>query len=167
MIPLSQITQCTLDIDEDRDEIFMKDAQGNDVSYNPKRYTYSYDFELKIRVNNRWFDEITVKLNDSEVEGMGTAAYHRYEQMGNQLCAVLTGATQATYAQQSGYARRPQQTMPLNTPQNQSGIGQMGFAAQTANAAQPAQMQSDRWFCPNCGTPNSSKFCSNCGTPRP
>ena len=132
VIPLSQVTQCTLDIDEDRDEIFMKDAQGNNVSYNPKRYTYSYDFDIRIAVNNRWFDEIKFRLNSHDVEGMGSAEYHNYEMMGNQIRSALTGAPmmQQGYAQQGfvqqGFVQQPMQQQPYV----QQGYAQQGFVQQ-------------------------------------
>ena len=167
VIALSQITQCTLDIDEDRDEIYRKDAQGNNVSYNPKRYKYTYDFEIKILVNHRWFDEIQFRLNGHDVEGMGTAEYHKYEMMGNQIRSALTGAPmmQQGYVQQpqqgyvqQGYVQQPQQGY---VQQPQQGYAQQGYVQQ------PQQTQAAQWFCPNCGTPNTANFCQNCGTQRP
>ena len=132
VIPLSEVTGCTLDIDEDRDEIYMKDAQGNNVSYNPKRYKYTYDFKIQITVRNRWFDEIEFSLNTHDVEGMGTAEYHRYEMMGNQIRSALTGAPmmQAGYVQQ-GYVQQPYAQQP------QAGFPQAGFAAQQGYGQQP------------------------------
>ena len=113
VIPLGEVTQCTLDIDEDRDEIYRKDAEGNNVSYNPKRYKYTYDFKVKILVSNRWFDDIDIQLNTHDVEGgVGTAEYHKYEVMGGQIRAALTGEpmAQTGYVQQQGYPQ--QQAFP-------------------------------------------------------
>ena len=145
VIPISSVTQCLTDIIEDRDEIYTTDSQGNQISYNPKRFRYTYDFDIKIVVNNRWFDEIQFRLNSRDVEGLGTMEYHNYEMMANQIKSALTGAPmmqQGGFVQQ-GYAQQPQQ----------------GFAQQPQNAGQ--------WFCPNCGTPNTANFCQNCGTQRP
>ena len=173
VLSLGDVTQCTLDIDEDRDEIYRQDADGNNVSYNPKRYKYTYDFRIKILVNNRWFDDIDLRLNSFDVEGMGTAEYHKYERMGNEIRAALTGAptAQAGFAQagfmaqqnfrQQGYAQQPQNFQQQGYVQQQN-FRQQGYAQQPQQAAAPAQ-----WFCPNCGAQNASKFCQNCGTPRP
>ena len=173
VIPLSEITQCTLDIDEDRDEIYRKDAEGNNVSYNPKRYKYTYDFEIKILVNNRWFDEIEFKLNPHDVEGMGTAEYHNYELMGNQIRAALTGAPMMNtgYAQQ-GYVQQPQGYPQQGYVQQLQGYPQQGYVQQPQNFQQSVQQPvqqatAAQWFCPNCGTPNATNFCQNCGTQRP
>ncbi len=180
VIPLSEITQCTLDIDEDRDEIYMKDAQGNDVSYNPKRYRFTYDFKIKILVNNRWFDEIEFKLNSRDVEGMGTAEYHNYEVMGNQIRAALTGAPvmQTGYAQQ-GYVQQPQGYAQQGYVQQPQGYPQQGYVQQPQGYPQQGYVQQPvqqpmqqaaaaaQWFCPNCGSQNTTNFCQNCGTPHP
>ncbi|MGN1203001.1 MAG: SPFH domain-containing protein, partial [Eubacterium sp.] len=46
--------------------------------------------------------------------------------------------------QQNGYVQQPMQ---------------QGYVQQ-----QP--VQNGAWFCPNCGTQNTSKFCSGCGSPK-
>ena len=266
LIPLSSVMNCAFDIKEDRDEVFMKDSQGNNVSYNPKRYRYTYDFYITITVNNRWFDEIKFQLNGHDVEGMGSLEYRGFELAGNQIRAALMGGpmpqqTQQTYAQpqqtyaqpQQGYAQQPQgfpaqaqgfaaaamgvgqvppqgyqqvppqgyqQVPPQGYQQPQQGYApqqqgyqqpqqgyvpqqqgypqqpqqgyapqqqgyqqpQQGFAPQQQGYQQPQQgyapqqqgyqqpqqpAQAAQWFCPNCGSANTSKFCQNCGTPRP
>ena len=139
VIPLSQVTQVTLDIDEDKDEIYMKDAQGNNVSYNPRRYRYTYDFDIKILVSNRWFDEINFRLNTGEVEGMGTQAYHNYEMMGNQIRAALTG----TPMMQQGFVQQPvqqgyQQQGYVQQPMQQ-GYPQQGYVQQPMQQGYPQQ----------------------------
>ena len=49
----------------------------------------------------------------------------------------------------------PQQGYP------QQGMPQQGYPQQ---APQPGM---DKWFCPNCGTPNDGQFCAGCGAPKP
>ena len=120
VLSYSQVTGCDLDIEEDRDEIKRKDANGNSVSYNPPRYEYSYDFYITIRVNHPYFDDMRFKLNPSRVNtgerpmtggstnwkfkqrginfpglGMGVNDYNEYVQMGNEIKEALTQARQA------------------------------------------------------------------------
>lgn len=164
VIPLSLVTGCTLNIDEDRRELKREDRDGNMVSYNPPRYVYSYDFEMCISVRMPYFDEIKFDLNDTRVEienisstrmGMGRFTptginfnpehdpeYRRYKQMGEEIrVAILSGREKA---------RSPE--APTEAP----------AAAPTAPAA-PA----GPWNCPACGGQNSGKFCEFCGSPRP
>ena len=68
-------------MDEDRDEIYYTNSEGEEVSYNPPRYKYSYDFTLRFKVNNPYFDDFSVKLNNFRVEGMGSMEYNKYQQM--------------------------------------------------------------------------------------
>lgn len=68
VIDFADVTGCDLDIDENRSEIKKKDAEGKSVSYDPPRYEYSYNFDILIRVNNPYFDEISMRLNSSSVK---------------------------------------------------------------------------------------------------
>ena len=68
VLDFSDVTGCNLDIDESRSEIKREDKDGKEVSYNPPRYEYSYDFYITIFVNNPYFDEIRFKLNSSSVD---------------------------------------------------------------------------------------------------
>ena len=90
VIPLSSVAGCNLRVDEDREEIYTQGKDGEEVSYNPPRYKFTYDFYIDIKVNNPYFDEITARLNDSDVEGMGTMEYNRYQQTAQQVINNLT-----------------------------------------------------------------------------
>ena len=89
VMPIASITSCGLDIDEDRDEIYMKNGQGQNVSYNPPRYNFYYNFKLKFLVNNPYFDDFEVRLNNFRVEGMGSMEYNRYQKMGMDIMNAL------------------------------------------------------------------------------
>ena len=89
VIPISAITSLTLDVKEDRDEIYYKDAQGNNQSYVPPRYEYEYDFTLKFLVNTPYFDDFDVKLNNFSVKNMGSPEYNRYQQLAQQAMNAL------------------------------------------------------------------------------
>lgn len=125
VLAFADVTGCILDIDEDRTEIMREDKNGNEISYNPPRYTYEYNFFITIQVRNPYFDEIRFKLNNSTVEiehnagsrmGMGTPRggsssmgrmsggvnpersieYCRYKEMGEEIKAALLQIRQQT-----------------------------------------------------------------------
>ncbi|MBQ9551868.1 MAG: DUF4428 domain-containing protein [Clostridia bacterium] len=145
LIPLSSVTSCSMEIKEDRDEIYQKDAQGNNVSYNPRRYRYTYDFYMHVTVNNRWFDEIDFKLNNHEVEDANSLPYQSYVMEGNRIIAALKGmpVPQAFGAQQpgavypNGYVQQAQQTY-AQQPQGFPNQAQ-GFAAAATGFGQTPQ----------------------------
>ncbi|MBR6671294.1 MAG: DUF4428 domain-containing protein [Ruminococcus sp.] len=89
VMPIASITSCGLDIDEDRDEIYMKNGQGQNVSYNPPRYNFYYIFQLKFLVSNPYFDDFEVRLNNFRVEGMGSMEYNRYQKMAMDIMNAL------------------------------------------------------------------------------
>ena len=108
VLTYSQVTGCDLDIVEDRNEEKYRDNDGNMVSYNPPRYTFSYDFQMIIRVNHPYFDTIKFKLNQSRVKlhSSSTATafhsprpensrdYREFEEMGNEIKNILLNARQ-------------------------------------------------------------------------
>ncbi|MFR3878872.1 MAG: DUF4428 domain-containing protein [Oscillospiraceae bacterium] len=68
VLDFADVTGCNLDIDESRSELMREDKDGKEVSYNPPRYEYSYDFYITIFVNNPYFDEMRFRLNSSSVD---------------------------------------------------------------------------------------------------
>jgi len=104
VLDFSQVTGCQLDIEENRTEETREDKDGNEISYRPPRYFYSYDFHMVIRVNHPYFDEIRFDLNSSDVEinphtGMSMKPnpqmnpdYREYEEMGREIKEILTQA---------------------------------------------------------------------------
>ncbi len=191
VIPISNVTSCTLRVDEDREEIYTEGKDGQRVSYNPPRYKFTYNFYIDIKVNNPYFDEITARLNDSDVEGMGTMEYNRYQQMAQQVINNLTqnnagmpmnggynqpmnqgyapagayGQPQAMpYAQQNGYAQ--QQPNPY-VQQNQFNQQMNNGYNQPPVQQQVQQPVSQNWVCPSCQANNDGgRFCAFCGSPR-
>ena len=104
MLDFSQVTGCRVDVDESRSELKRKDSEGNEVSYNPPRYEYSYDFYVIISVNHPYFDEMRFRLNSSSVEINNVAGgpfakpvdprksidYLEYEKLGKEISDALT-----------------------------------------------------------------------------
>ncbi|MBQ3076486.1 MAG: DUF4428 domain-containing protein [Clostridia bacterium] len=111
VIPLSDVTGCELDIDETRTEQTRTNEEGKSESYNPPRYTYSYNFNMVIHVRHPWFDEIRFRLNgwavtiQSHEQGVGRMLgfgrafnpeldneYREYRQLGEEIKAALMDA---------------------------------------------------------------------------
>lgn len=88
VLNFSDVTGCSMDIDENRYEEKRRDAQGNEVSFSPPRYRFTYDFSVIINVNHPYFDEIRFRLN-SGIEGRGSLAYHECETMGEEIKDAL------------------------------------------------------------------------------
>ena len=114
VIDFSQVTGVDLDIDEERSEEYTTDKENKRVSYNPPRYTFSYDFYVVIRVNNRYFDEMRFKLNSSSVETTPSGGvplvrkpnpilnhdYKEYTAMGQEIKNTPAGKTQKEQKQE-------------------------------------------------------------------
>ncbi len=132
VIPLSSVSGCNLRVDEDREELYTEGKDGQRVSYNPPRYKFTYNFYIDIKVNNPYFDEITAKLNDRDVEGMGTMEYNRYQQMAQQVINNLSQNGNAGMPMNGGY------NQPMNQGYAPAGAyGQPNPYAQQNPYAQP------------------------------
>ena len=68
ILDYTALTGCRVDIDESRTEQKREGPDGKEVSYNPPRYEYSYDFYITIFVNNPYFDEMRFQLTSSSVD---------------------------------------------------------------------------------------------------
>lgn len=195
IIDFSQVTSVNTDIQEHKSEIYYKDAEGKNVSYNPRRYEYDYEFEAKIFVDSPWFSEITLELSDysHRPESRFSPQYNDLEMMQRELVAVLTGQQmpqsynqpmQNMGYQQNGFNQpmggyaQPQNmgyqqgyNQPMyNNPQNgynqpPQGVYGAGYVQSAPMGGQP--QQGAMWICQNCGTQNGAKFCQGCGAPQP
>ncbi len=103
VLDFSQVTGVDFDISEHRSEDMREDKEGKKVSYNPRRYFYSYDFHVTIFVNHPYFNEMKIRLCQSDVQ-MGDSCpeirkpnprmnpdYKELEDMGKEIKRLLTG----------------------------------------------------------------------------
>lgn len=150
-----QLTGSHLDIYEGRRELRRTYKDGKQVSYDPPRYEYSYNFDFTITVDTPYFDEMSFRLNprpiilESEAPSVFSLVrsidpsynieYRRYIQLADEMRAAVDQARAVSHA------------------------------APTANRVQniPTPAASVEWICPACGGSNTGKFCEYCGTPRP
>ncbi|MEE1124392.1 MAG: DUF4428 domain-containing protein [Acutalibacteraceae bacterium] len=92
VIDISQVIGVNTDIKEHKKEIYYKDAQGEQKSYNPRRYEYSYEFKVKINVNSPWFDDINLELSEfKRPDSTHSPKYNEYMMEMNELKSVLSG----------------------------------------------------------------------------
>ena len=63
----ADVSAASWEINESKTEITTKDQDGKTKSYDPKRYTYRYDFYITVYVKNPYFGTIKFKVNSSYV----------------------------------------------------------------------------------------------------
>lgn len=106
ILDYSQVTGCDLDIEEYKDEIMRKNSDGEEVSYNPPRYSYSYDFFMTVFVNHPYFNKMRFKINASRIyaddtnssmrgnrsydPGKVNLEYREHEMIGKEIKKALT-----------------------------------------------------------------------------
>ena len=68
IIKFTDVTTCKTDIRDSRTEVKWKTESGEEVSYNPPRYEFRYEFYVELGIDNPYFDKIRVKVNARTVK---------------------------------------------------------------------------------------------------
>ena len=167
IISFRDVTSFNIDVQESKQELMARNSKGEEVSYNPPRYEYSYDFYAEIHVNHPYFDEISFQLNRDSVEletverrpGFGTVRtgfdptlypeYRQYRGECDELEELFRAGMQGMALKGFAPAVQPiVQATPVQQP-----------------APEPVPAPSGPKFCPNCGAPaDGGKFCQSCGS---
>ncbi len=140
VIDINQVIDCRVDVKEDRSEVYRRDQQGHNVSYNPPRYKYEYRFLVTILVNSPYFSEIRFELTGyPRPDNIRALLYHEYEQQAYNLQCALDPAY----------------------------YGSAAPAAAQPEAAPSLTPTADTWVCSKCGATSVGNFCGQCGAKRP
>ena len=167
IISFQDVTSFNIDVQESKRELMARNSKGEEVSYNPPRYEYSYDFYAEIHVNHPYFNEITFQLNRDSVD---LETVERRPGFGT----VRTGFDPTLYPEYRQYRGECDELEDLFRAGMQ-GMALKGFAPavqpiiQAAPvpqpAPEPAPASTGPKFCPNCGAPaDGRKFCQSCSS---
>ena len=167
IISFRDVTSFNIDVQETKRELMARNSKGEEVSYHPPRYEYSYDFYAEIHVNHPYFNEITFQLNRDSVD---LETVERRSGFG----VTRSGFDPTLYPEYRQFRGECDELEDLFRAGMQ-GMVLKGFApavqsvVQAAPAAQPAPepvpTPAGPKFCPNCGAPaDGGKFCQSCGS---
>ena len=165
IINFRDVISFNIDVQESKRELMRENNEGEEVSYNPPRHEYSYDFYAEIHVNHPYFDEITFQLNRDSVD---LETVERRSGLG----VTRTGFDPTLYPEYRQYRGECDELEDLFRAGMQ-GMALKGFApavqpiVQAAPAPQPVPEPAPTGpkFCPNCGAPaDGGKFCQSCGS---
>ena len=154
LIAFSQVCGVETDIRENKEEIYYEDPDGNRKSYAPPRYACDYEFNVTIRVDSPWFDEIELELSDgNRPDSRYTDLYREYERKMHELADILMRRDDR-YRVWDGDGMMNQTDSRPEKPA-------------AAPAPAPAANAGEEWICSSCGAKNSGRFCPNCGARKP
>lgn len=159
LIDSTQILSWETEIEDNEEELFDTDENGEEKSFQPPKYQYSYEFYIRIKVDSPWFDEIEVDLNNGErPESKESDLYlEQYMQM-RELCVLLSQWT---------HKPMPQDNYLGPIPGYFEAWREKQVPMEIEGKAEAPQIPEGSWQCFHCRTVNSGKFCSECGKQRP
>ena len=167
IVGLASLTDCAVDIHETRTELHHKGPDGKTVSYEPRRYEYSYDFDIILSVDHPWFSQMRFRLNPGSVKAgahrVGSVIrcpeYDLYYDEAMELRETMLGLRDRFRALQEAELFPPEEA-PAE-PEPETPAEPEPPAEEPPAAAAPGPR-----FCPWCGAPVSppgAAFCSSCG----
>ena len=139
IVPLSAVVQCRVDVERQQNEETYTTKDGETVSYQPPVYKYEFDYTMRIKVKNPWFDDMDFRLNTFSISSDNRGELMEVEQTGHQIIAALTpnaagmqqpGMNMNSGMQQSGMNMNngmQQPGMNMNNGMQQSGMQQPGM----------------------------------------
>ena len=90
IVPLSAVVQCRVDVERQQNEETYTTKDGETVSYQPPVYKYEFDYTMRIKVKNPWFDDMDFRLNTFSISSDNRGELMEVEQTGHQIIAALT-----------------------------------------------------------------------------
>ena len=196
LIDLGRVIDCVPDVIEHRTEIYRQTPEGR-RSFNPPRYSYSYEIDITIHVDSPWYSEIKFELTDRRPEDRLSPEYRNYEMQANEICNALSpnafdSAVNSAVQQVvgtvlnglniPGMQQNPAPAAPVSpvrpfaqTAENPANTAPVGPAhvrpivsrPAQVEPAQPAVADAPDTWTCSCGSVNTGKFCPNCGKQRP
>ena len=166
IIRFSDVTSCNVDIQEEQNELMRENDDGEEVSYNPPRFEYRYDFCIEMGIDSPYFDSISFRINRNTVEMVSVKPT---QNSGAGLKRVLAANSafdptnnpefrkyQLMCDEISEIVKQGQQGVPAETPViPETSPETDGVTAPTSSGAK---------ICPACNAEVTGKFCEYCGT---
>ena len=190
LIPLSAVIGASCEVDDNKKELFRKNSEGKNVPFQPPRYEYAYEFNMRIDLDGMFFSRVDFELTTDRPEEYDSPAYRSYIEQAQEIIYVLTGKEGIirepdvpVQPVRAAAPARPAGTRPVSAvrpaAQKTPAGGRSGGAAAAGGTVSQAasgraagtrpkpEEPTGPWVCVKCKTRNTAKFCSECGSPRP
>ena len=184
----SQIKSCALKIVGPKDraigidralnqcEVKTKDEQGKEISYSPKRYSFTYEFKITLEVVHTWVKKIEfgnkqIDVSISEYPGFSLSTfdprvdreYYETERYYRELVAYMDLAKNQVLARTAEKINEEEENKAIIISSEMLNANMEKVAFQPSiNLNTSINVVA---FCPTCGCRlNGARFCPQCGT---
>ena len=169
IVNFKDVTSFNIDVREHDREVKYRNSKGEEVSYHPPRYEYSYDFYAEINVNHPYFNEMRFQINRN------TITLETIERRNGLGVSLFGGGFDPTLYPEYRQFRAECDELEELFRAGMQGMALKGFtpavqpfvqaAPVQQPAAEPTPAPTGPKFCPNCGAPaDGGKFCQSCGS---
>ena len=172
IIDFSMVTNMEIIVEEDKNEVMNKDAEGKEVSFDPQKFEYAYDFKVNVYVNHPYFDDINIDLsNGAVIDSPESEAFKTYEEKAKLFKKTVTGND--TIDKCTITFKAEEAVLDGEIPEEEvipegfwkCECGALNNTKFCTQCGKPQVVVPDVKFCPNCGHElNGAKFCPECGT---
>ena len=162
ILDFDMVKELSVTVDEDKDEIFDKDKDGNEVSFEPAKYEYEYRFDVKIVVNHPYIDKITFELSDGcRPNSPFSDEFKELERQANILTTKITGKEFVNDLETDFKEDGSEEELPEGSWKCECGAVNTSKFCTECGKEKPSKTPK---FCPECGTElKGAKFCPECG----
>ena len=166
IIKFTDVTSCNVDIEEEQNELKRENNDGEEVSYNPPRFEYRYDFCIELGVNSPYFDSISFRINRDTVEMITVVPTQNSVGTLKRILSANTAFDPTNHPEFRKYQAMCDEITEI-VRQGQQGVPDEiatipDASLVTANAGVLGTTAVK--ICPACNAEVTGKFCDYCGT---
>jgi len=150
----TDIASCDLVVDEDREEIYQKDKEGNNVPFDPPRFDTLLTYKIEMALKHKWIKSLTIKVNKEPINTKDRKHLFEIDHLANDIVTCLIGVM----LEDGEMEGEPEHWICLKCGEENAITSK--FCTNCGEAKSVGKK-----FCGECGVklPEGIKFCPNCG----
>lgn len=162
ILEFAKVLELSIEVSEDKNEIYDEDKDGKEIPFDPAKYEYEYRFDVKIGVNHPYIDKITFELSDGKrPDSPFSDEFKELENQANTLMTKILGKEFVNNLEPEYKEESTEEALPEGSWKCECGTVNSSKFCTECGKEKPSKTPK---FCPECGTElKGAKFCPECG----